>query len=47
MKSEWDGEKQMYIGRRLFMYTEIGVGRENMNVTGKEEIYKDRQWKID
>jgi len=27
------------------MYTEIGVGRENTNVTSKEEIYKDRQWK--
>jgi hypothetical protein len=42
MKSEWDGEKQMYTGRRLFMYKEIGVGRENMNVTGEEEICRDR-----
>lgn len=42
MKSEWDGERQMYIGRRMFMYKGIGVGREKMNVTGEEEIYKDR-----
>jgi hypothetical protein len=42
MKSEWDGEKQMNIGRRLFMYKEIGVGRDRMNVTGGEEIYNDR-----
>jgi len=47
MKSEWDGEKQLYIGRRLFMYKGIGVGRENMNVTSQDKSYEDRQWKIE
>lgn len=39
------GWREADVYRKQIVY--VGVGRENMNVAGGEEIYEDGQWKIE